>query len=260
MRQLALGVKLRAHAVFASFAEGSNGEILSALRGPSRDPLWLWGSRGCGKTHLLQAVCAAAGESSAAGEPSAAGESRAGGRVAGQPRYGVPEVRPPAAYFPLDRSLALPPEALLGFESCRVLGVDDVDVVAGDLGWERALFRLFNEASELGSRIIFASRAAPRQIEWRLDDWRSRAAACIVYQVRELDESGRAEALRLRAAQRGLQLPPETLEYLLKRMPRDLPSLYELLDELDEASLVAQRRLTIPFIRDALEKRAGIKP
>jgi len=233
MRQLALGVRLRGSAVFASFSPGPNAEILSALRGQNRDPLWLWGNRSCGKTHLLQAVCAAAGVATP-------GET--------------------AAYFPLDRSLALPPRALVGFESCRVLCVDDVDAVAGDLEWERALFRLFNEASELHSRVIFAAGAAPGQIEWRLQDWRSRAAACVVYQVRELDETGRAEALRLRAAQRGLQLPPETVEYLLKRVPRDLPSLFEILDELDEASLVAQRRLTIPFIRDALEKHAGIKP
>jgi DnaA family protein len=227
MKQLALGVRLRANAVFASFAPGVNAEVLAALRGSNRDPIWLWGNRGCGKTHLLQAVCAAADEA--------------------------------AAYLPLDRSVALPPGALVGFESCRVLCVDDVDAVAGDLEWERALFRLFNEASELRSRLIFAANAAPRQVDWRLDDWRSRAAACLVYQVRDLDEDGRAQALRLRAAQRGLQLPSETLEYLLKRMPRDLRSLFEILDELDEASLVAQRRLTIPFIRDALEKRAGIK-
>jgi DnaA family protein len=233
MRQLALGVRLRANAVFASFSAGQNAEILSALKGPGCDPIWLWGNRGCGKTHLLQAVCAAAGDPSGGG---------------------------PAAYFPLDRSLGLPPEALLGFASCRVLCVDDVDAVAGNLEWEQALFRLFNEASELQSRLVFAAGAAPRQIDWRLDDWRSRAAACIVYQVRELDEGGRAEALRLRAAQRGLQLPPETLDYLLKRMPRDLRSLFEILDELDEASLVAQRRLTIPFIRDALEKHARIRP
>ncbi|MDB6084675.1 MAG: hypothetical protein JWN43_2556, partial [Gammaproteobacteria bacterium] len=58
----------------------------------------------------------------------------------------------------------------------------------------------------------------------------------------------------------GLQLPQETSEYLLRRMPRDLPSLFEILDHLDEASLIAQRRLTIPFIRDALEKLARIKP
>ena len=109
------------------------------------------------------------------------------------------------------------------------------------------------------TRLIFAAAAAPRQAEWRLEDWRSRAAACVVYQLRELDDAGRIEALRLRAAQRGLQLPYETSEYLLKRMPRDLRSLFDILDELDEASLVAQRRLTIPFIRDALEKHAGTK-
>jgi DnaA family protein len=227
MRQLALGVRLRADAVFDSFAPGPNAEIVAALRKPSAAPLWLWGSRACGKTHLLQAVCAAAGEA--------------------------------AAYFPLDRSLALPPEALRGFESCRVLCVDDVDAVAGDLSWETALFRLFNEAAELHTRLIFAAGTPPRQAQWRLEDWRSRAAACIVYQLRELDEAGRVEALRLRAAQRGLQLPTETAEYLLKRMPRDLRSLFEILDELDEASLVAQRRLTVPFIRDAVERHARKK-
>ncbi len=228
MKQLALGVRLRAGAVFDSFWPGPNGEIVAALRAPSTTPLWLWGAPGSGKTHLLQAVCAATGES--------------------------------AAYFPLARSLALPPEALAGFERSGVLCIDDADAVAGDLAWERALFRVFNEAAELRTRLIFAAAAPPRQAEWRLEDWRSRAAAGAVYQLRELDDAGRIEALRLRAAQRGLQLPYETSEYLLKRMPRDLRSLFEVLDLLDEASLAAQRRLTIPFIRDALEKLAGTQP
>ena len=227
MKQLSLGVRLRADAVFASFWPGLNVEIIAALQAPGTAPLWLWGAHGSGKTHLLQAVCAAAGET--------------------------------AAYFPLDRSLTLPPEALAGFEHTPVLCVDDADAVAGDMAWERALFRLFNEAAELRTRLIFAAAAPPRQGDWSLEDWRSRAAACVVYQVRELDDDGRLEALRLRAAQRGLQLPHETSEYLLKRMPRDLRSLFEILDHLDEASLAAQRRLTIPFIRDALETHAKIK-
>jgi DnaA-homolog protein len=42
-------------------------------------------------------------------------------------------------------------------------------------------------------------------------------------------------------------------------MPRDLHSLFDILDQLDEASLAAQRRLTIPFIREALEKHARTK-
>jgi DnaA-homolog protein len=226
VKQLALGVRLRADAVFASFWPGVNGEAVAALQAPGVVPLWLWGAAGCGKTHLLQAVCAATGEA--------------------------------AAYFPL-ASLALPADSLAGFERSRVLCVDDVDVVAGDLAWEKALFRLFNEAAELRTRLIFAAAAPPRQLDWSLEDWRSRAAACVVYQLRELDDPGRIEALRLRAAQRGLQLPYETSEYLLKRMPRDLRSLFEILDQLDEASLAAQRRLTIPFIRDALEKHVRTK-
>jgi DnaA-homolog protein len=227
MRQLPLGVRLRADALFESFAPGPNTEVIAALRAPGALPLWLWGARGAGKTHLLQALCAAAGER--------------------------------AAYFPVSRDAALPPDALQGFESAPLLCIDDVDAVAGDGAWERALFRIFNEVSELHGRLVFAAALPPRQAEWVLDDWRSRAAACVVYQVRELDDRGRVEALRLRAAQRGLQLPQETSEYLLKRMPRDLPSLLRVLDDLDEASLVAQRRLTIPFIRDALEKRADTK-
>lgn len=243
MRQLALGVKLRADAVFASFWPGPNSEIVATLRTPSTVPLWLWGASGSGKTHLLQAVCAAAGE--AASDEAASG---------------APDAASPAAYFPLAVPRELPPEALAGFERARVLCIDDVDAVAGDLAWESALFRLFNEASELGTRLIFAAASAPRQLDWRLGDWGSRAAACAVYQLRELDDDGRIEALRLRAAQRGLQLPYETSEYLLKRMPRDMHSLFAVLDQLDEASLVAQRRLTIPFIRDALEKRVKTEP
>jgi DnaA family protein len=231
MRQLPLGVRLPAHAVFESFATGANSEILAALRDSSATPVWIWGARGSGKTHLLQATCAAA----------ATVGSGTG------------------AYFSLDPSLRLPPEALLGFERARVLCIDAVDRIAGDEAWERALFELFNAAGEVATKLIFAATVAPRRLDWRLDDWRSRAAACVVYQLQELDDAGRGEALRLRAAQRGLQLPQETCEYLLKRMPRDLPSLCKLLDELDEASLVAQRRLTIPFIRDALEKHAGTK-
>ncbi len=228
MRQLALGVKLRDDASFDSFVVGGNAELVAVLRAATAPLLWLWGAPGCGKTHLLQAACAAA-------------------------RAGV-------AYLPLARGAGLAADALAGFETAGVLCIDDADAVAGDPQWERALFGLFNASVELGTRLIVAAGAAPRSLPWVLQDWRSRAAACAVYHVRELDEAGRVEVLRRRARRRGLELPVESAEYLMKRTTRDLCSLLAVLDALDDASLAAQRRLTLPFIRAALEKPAEKPP
>jgi DnaA family protein len=69
-----------------------------------------------------------------------------------------------------------------------------------------------------------------------------------------LDEEEQREALKLRAHVRGVELTDETARWLQRRFPRDMHTLYNLLDTLDEASLVAQRRLTVPFIRSVLKE------
>ena len=38
----------------------------------------------------------------------------------------------------------------------------------------------------------------------------------------------------------------------MRRLPRDMASLCGWLERLDHASLAAQRRLTVPFVRDVL--------
>ena len=127
--------------------------------------------------------------------------------------------------------------------------------MAGRFEWEQALFKLFNAAGEAQTRLVFAARSAPTAIAWTLADWASRAASCSVYQLRLLDDDERIEALRMRANVRGLELPLETAEYLLRRMPRDQQVLFDLVDTLDDAALAAQRRLTVPFVREALKLR-----
>jgi DnaA family protein len=82
----------------------------------------------------------------------------------------------------------------------------------------------------------------------------SRFAASAIFQLRVLDEAEQREALKLRAQVRGLDLPEETARYLQRRFPRDMRTLYELLDTLDEAAIIAQRRLTVPFIRSVLQE------
>jgi DnaA-homolog protein len=67
-----------------------------------------------------------------------------------------------------------------------------------------------------------------------------------------LDDGGRADLLRQRAAARGLDFDDAALEWMLRRCSRDLGSLTGVFERLDRASMVAQRRLTVPFLRQVL--------
>lgn len=228
MRQLPLGVRLQDRAVFASFLAGSNLEAVEHVRalalGASGGVAWLSGPSGAGKTHLLQAACVAAGESLRVG------------------------------YFPLAELGPLGSGVLDGWAEIECLCLDDVHVVAGQIEWERALFALFCGMEDRGGRLLAAASSPPALLAWALPDLGSRFAASAVFQLRVLDEAEQREALTLRAKLRGLELPQETARYLQRRFPRDMRTLYELLDTLDEAAIVAQRRLTVPFIRSVLQQ------
>jgi DnaA family protein len=47
-----------------------------------------------------------------------------------------------------------------------------------------------------------------------------------------------------------MAMPEAVAHYLLQRHARDLTALFGLLERLDRASLAAQRRLTVPFVRE----------
>lgn len=223
MRQLPLGVRWRDASVFETFVAGPNALAVNLLRAREPGAVWVWGPAGTGKTHLLQAVCARSGEQ--------------GG---------------PAAYFPMAEANQFTSDALGGCEQLAVVCIDEVERIAEDAAWNRALFRLYNGLLEHGSRLILGARQPPKSLTWSLPDLASRMAAALIVQLHGLSDSEQAEVLTIRARQRGLELPQETAQYLLKRVPRDLRSLCALLETLDVASLASQRRLTIPFIRQVL--------
>lgn len=230
MSQLVLPLRLADHAVFASFLAEGNETLVATLErlaagGEGGHGCWLWGVPATGKTHLLQAVC-----------------ERAGDR---------------AVYLPLEVVGDAGPEILEGMETRDLVCIDDVDRVAGDAAWELALFSLCNRLAETGAQLLVSAAAAPRETPVRLPDLASRLSRLAVFQVRELDDAQRAMALKLRASHRGLELPDETVSFMLRRSRRDMASLYQLLDKLDLEALRAQRRLTIPFVRDVLASESG---
>ncbi|MGA0055180.1 MAG: DnaA regulatory inactivator Hda [Steroidobacteraceae bacterium] len=224
MQQLPLGVSIPDRATFASFHSGPNQMAVERLRSLTfgdRGVIWLWGADGSGRSHLLQAACASAGTRR-------------------------------AAYLPL-RELGEAATSFLGdVRLLDLLCIDDIGCLIGQRDFELALFSAYRSLEERGGGLIVATDQAPIGLSWVLADIRSRFGAAEIFQLKPLDEEGEREALRLRAASRGLDLPEETTRYLLRRFPRDMTTLGRLLDEIDLASLSAQRRLTVPFVKSIL--------
>ncbi len=87
-----------------------------------------------------------------------------------------------------------------------------------------------------------------------MSDLVSRLQWSLVLRLQDHDDAQKMAGLRFHAQLRGLELPEETARYLLAHYPRELSFLFRLLDRLDQASLMAQRRLTVPFVRQILQQ------
>ncbi|MFP4130695.1 MAG: DnaA regulatory inactivator Hda [Thiohalospira sp.] len=225
--QLILPVGFHEAADLEGFEPGANAAAVAAVAAREPGPLFLWGGSGRGKTHLLQAACVAAGRN---GEP--------------------------VAYLPLSTA-GLTPEALQGLEGMAVVAVDDLDAVAGDRAWEEALFHLFNRTREAGAPFLAAASAAPAALPLVLEDLRSRLAWGLVFHLQPLDDAGLCRALMDRARRRGMEMPEAVANYLLRRISREPAEVFAWLERLDRATLAAQRRLTIPFVRDLISADGG---
>jgi DnaA family protein len=160
----------------------------------------------------------------------------------------------PAQYLPLQRVRAGGADALRALGGSELLALDDVDAVAGDADAEHALFDLYNRSRVERHTLLFGAAAPPAQAGFGLPDLVSRLSACAQAVLKPLADDGRREALRRRAHVRGLILDDAVLDYLFSRTQRDLASLAALLDRVDREALAAQRRITVPFLRQLLDK------
>lgn len=226
-QQLTLKVQLRDESTLDNFLCAPSAQaMLSSVRGQLETGgerlIYLYGKADSGKSHLLQGACHLADMT-------------------------------PAQYLPLAELVNYTPgEVLLGVESMGLVCLDDIHAVLGNPAWELALFHFFNRAREKNCRLLVSANSSPRALSVSLADLRSRLSWGVVYLLGAADDEDRNNILRFRAARRGLQLSGEVASYIVDRAPRALGLLLELLDELDSASLVEQRALSIPFVKKTL--------
>ena len=225
--QIPLTLKFSNDQGFDGFV-GSHDSV-SALQaialGQSDEWLFLSGGAGTGKSHLLLATCALA---------------QKGGRR--------------ALYFPLTVFAGRLQEVLPDQENADIVCLDGLEHIAGNEQDEIALFHFHNRARVSGVTVIYAARHAPQGLSLLIPDLQSRLGQCMRLNLESLDDDGRREVLMHRAVQRGLELDEAVLDYMFKRVGRDLLTLTTLLDKLDRESLAAQRKISVPFLRKMLER------
>jgi len=220
MKQLALTLAPPPAPSLDNFYPGRNAELLAALRGladgiSAERYFYLWGESGCGRSHLLRAMAGAL----------------AARKVA--TAY-VGAAAPLPAADPLLRALV----------------VDDVEKLQPSA--QAAFFNLYNSVREKQGIVLAAGSRPPANLAMR-PDLVTRLGWGLVYQVHALDDGEKIAALKRHAAARSFDLPDGVAEYLLRHFRRDLPSLMNVLDALDQHSLQAKRPITLPLLRELLQ-------
>lgn len=92
----------------------------------------------------------------------------------------------------------------------------------------------------------------PASLSLQLPDLKSRLTNGLVLKVEELSDLDKVSTLIKIANKRGFALPESVARYLINHSERGMHNLMAAMDKLDKASLMAHRKLTIPFVKEVL--------
>lgn len=228
INQLTLGVSLKDEATWDNFYAGQNDPLVqilkNAAKGIGERIIYFCGNEGEGCTHLLQACC-----------------------------HEAHHHRMTATYIPLASLIEFSPDIFEGLESLQLICIDDLHLIAGKPAWEEAFFHAYNRIHDANRCLIVTANVMPKALGVALPDLVSRLSWGMVYKLQTLTDAEKLAVLIMRAQRRGVTLPEEVGQFILNHCPRQLSALLAALETLDTASLAAQRKLTIPFVKTVLK-------
>ena len=219
MNQLIFDFAERGYPGFDKFLGTENAELVYVLQHKHDPFIYVWGEEGAGKSPLLRAWVAQALDA------------------------GKKAVYIDAAATPLTEA---------AFEA-EYLAIDQIEKLGNE---EQALlFAVFNRFRNSGKGfLLLSSEHTPQQLVIR-EDLRTRMAYCLVYEVKPLTDQEKIDALVSMAAARQVTIDPEIFEYLLNHWRRDMDSLMQMLDTLDNYAVTMGKRITLPLLRQLLKQQ-----
>lgn len=156
-------------------------------------------------------------------------------------------------YFEADMLLEYGVEVISESTEGDVLIIDDVHLLANNKDWENKLYDLYNHAQRF-HWVFILSGLSLQLNDFKLKDWASRLQAGVQINLNTANETELKNIIQFRSRLLGLKLKAEVIDYLTVHFSRDLVAQIQLLKKLDEQALELKRNITIPFIKEALEK------
>jgi chromosomal replication initiator protein len=228
---------------FDSFVIGSSNRFahaaaLAVAEAPAQayNPLFIYGSTGLGKTHLLQAVAQYVSEHSR--EMSV--------------RYVTSET------FMNDFINSLRDKRIEGFKqryrTYDVLLIDDVQFFEHKERIQEEFFHTFNSLYEAGSQIVMSSDRPPRDIATLEERLRSRFEWGLITDIQPPDLETRIAILRKKVKTDGIHVPePEVLTFIAGRVSTNIRELEGALTRVVAFSSLTGRTMSVELSQDVLK-------
>jgi len=228
---------------FDSFVIGSSNRFahaaaLAVAEAPAQayNPLFIYGSTGLGKTHLLQAVAQYVSEHSR--EMSV--------------RYVTSET------FMNDFINSLRDKRIEGFKqryrTYDVLLIDDVQFFEHKERIQEEFFHTFNSLYEAGSQIVMSSDRPPRDIATLEERLRSRFEWGLITDIQPPDLETRIAILRKKVKTDGIHVPePEVLTFIAGRVSTNIRELEGALTRVVAFSSLTGRAMSVELSQDVLK-------
>lgn len=205
---------------FASFIVGSSNDLaytacqaVAANPGVKYNPLFIYGGVGLGKTHLLQAV----GNDIIARNPSAK----------------VAYISSETFVKEFLDSIRFKKNGFSDrYRNVDVLIIDDMQFIAGKEKTQEEFFHTFNALHQANKQIIIGSDKPPRSIPTLTERLRSRFEWGMAIDIQMPDFETRCAIVETKAAQNGITLERETVEYLAKNIKTNIRELEGALNQL----------------------------
>jgi chromosomal replication initiator protein len=171
------------------------------------NPLFIYGDSGLGKTHLLHAI----------------------GHYAQRLLPGLRTRYVSSEEFTNDFINSVRDDKMQAFQdryrSVDVLLIDDIQFLERAERTQEEFFHTFNTLHNANKQIVISSDKAPRQMSTLEDRLRTRFEWGLISDVQAPDLETRIAILRKKAAQDGINPPPEVLEFIASRIQSNIREL-----------------------------------